>query len=58
MSFEMDPRRGPRRPVVMRPKRVGIGFGIWFAFCALLSLGTLGFGIWAVYELVTWVTSK
>lgn len=58
MSFEMDPRRGPRRPIVSNPKRVGIGFALWFAFCVVLSLGTTAFGIWAVYELVTWVTSK
>lgn len=35
----------------------GPGFAAWFAFCALLSLGMTGLVVWAVIELVTWVTS-
>jgi hypothetical protein len=47
VSFQSDPRRG-----------LGIGFALWFAFCAIISLGTLGIGIWAVIALVNWVTTK
>jgi hypothetical protein len=37
---------------------IGFGFGLWFAFCALVALGMLGLVGWAVIELVTWVTAK
>lgn len=30
----------------------------WFIFCAILGLALLGLGVWAVIELVSWVTSK
>jgi hypothetical protein len=34
------------------------GFALWFAFCALLSLVLIGVGIWAVIEIVNWLTTK
>ena len=37
---------------------MGKGFTAWFVFCALVGLAVLGFGVWAAYELVTWVTSQ
>lgn len=40
-----------------QPKR-SKGWDIWFGFCALLGLALTGFGVWAVYTLVVWVTSK
>jgi hypothetical protein len=33
-------------------------FGLWFAFCVLLSVAWLGFIVWAIYSLVSWVTAK
>ena len=33
-------------------------FRLWFAFCALLSLVVIGVGIWAVVEIVNWLTTK
>jgi len=36
----------------------GIGFRLWFGFCALVSLAVAGVIIWAVIELVKWVTTK
>ena len=33
-------------------------FTAWFAFCGLLGLAWTGFCVWAIYQLVTWVTSK
>lgn len=35
-----------------------LGFKLWFAFCALVSLTVTGVGIWAIIALVNWVTSK
>jgi hypothetical protein len=34
----------------------GTGFKLWFAFCALISLGALGVAVWAVITLVTHFT--
>ena len=31
---------------------MGKAFGAWFAFCAVLSVGFLGFVIWAIARLV------
>lgn len=31
---------------------------LWGAFCALLGIGWLAFLVWAIYELVTWLTAK
>jgi hypothetical protein len=33
-------------------------FAWWFVFCVLVALVLLGFGVWAVVELVTWVTAQ
>lgn len=33
-------------------------FGVWFGVCALLGLGWLGFCVWAIYSIVTWVTAQ
>jgi hypothetical protein len=33
-------------------------FAVWFAFVAAGALALLGVGIWAVIEVVTWLTSK
>ena len=30
----------------------------WFVVCTLLALGILGVGVWAVIELVSWVTAR
>ena len=35
-----------------------LGFKIWFAFAAILSLGMAGLFVWVAYALVQWVTSK
>lgn len=35
----------------------GVGFVLWFLFCALAAVAVLGVIIWAVIRLVTWVTS-
>lgn len=43
-----DHQRGTLPPTV----------GAWFGFCILVALAVLGVGIWAVVELVTWVTSR
>ena len=55
MSFNHDPRRGPRRPVVMKPHR---SFDIWFAIFAVMGTAWFGFICWAIYSVVIWVTSK
>lgn len=34
-----------------------IGIGLWFGFCALLSLTVVAVVVWAVIALVTWVTA-
>lgn len=39
-------------------KRAGIGFALWFAFCAVIGLAFLGLLGWAIIALVTWVTSQ
>ena len=36
--------------------RVGLGFKLWFAFCALVGLAIVGVLIWAVIMLVNHVT--
>lgn len=33
-------------------------FKVWFAFCAALALSLTGFIVWAVYQLVVWVTAQ
>lgn len=35
-----------------------IGFGLWILFCLALALSFFGVVIWAIIELVQWVTSK
>lgn len=35
-----------------------LSFKAWFIFCALLYVAVLAIGIWAVVELVAWVTTK
>ena len=40
------------------PKGPGIGFYVWFGVIALLNLALWGVGVWAVIELVRWVTTK
>jgi len=41
-----------------RSKAAGIGFALWFVFCALVSLATTGFLLYLLYLVVTWVISK
>lgn len=36
--------------------RVPLTFKLWMGFIALTSLGVTGFGIWAVYRLVIFIT--
>lgn len=36
----------------------GIAFIVVWAIGALISLGVLGFGIWVLYQLVTWVVAQ
>lgn len=33
------------------------GFKIWFAFCAVLGVAFIGVIIWAIVQVVTWLTS-
>jgi hypothetical protein len=33
-------------------------FKAWFVFTALLALAVVGVAVWAVIELVSWVTSR
>lgn len=36
----------------------GNWFKAWVVFCLALGLGVWGFLIWAIYQLVTWVTAQ
>ena len=37
---------------------VGLGFIVFWIFCFLFSVGFLGVMVWAIIELVQWVTTK
>jgi hypothetical protein len=51
--FDHQLRVGPQ--VSPQAKLLGC---VWFAFVALVSLAVIAGLAWAVYELVTWVTTK
>lgn len=36
----------------------GIAFVVTWVVSILISLGLLAFGVWAVYQLVTWVVAQ
>lgn len=46
--------------VVTRPgdRAIRRGFAVWVAFCTVVALAVLVVGIWAVVELVTWLTRQ
>lgn len=50
--------RRQREEMSRQTRRWGIGFAIWFAFCAVIGLGFLGLIAWAVISLVSWITSQ
>lgn|GEM_PF-5840469 len=52
MNRPLPPRFQPSAP------KVGRLFAAWAVFCLLLGLGMLGLTVWAVIELVTWVTPR
>jgi hypothetical protein len=40
---------------VPEPEGPGIGFKIWFAFCALLGLGMTGVVVWLIIAAIHWL---